>query len=138
MPYHTLPQKKSYRKIFIKKERLLKHFLTSRLEELADLDVSHALKEAMREGYFGLEIIRSPLLRWTIHYEDGILSSISSTAILRTCVHYFLHDLYVKWEERGIREFCIVKDDDRIYVVLLCLEKYVKMAPRSIKPANFD
>ena len=39
-------------------EHLLLRLLSLRLDELGDLDVSRALEEAMREGYFGVEIMR--------------------------------------------------------------------------------
>ena len=108
-------------------ERLLVRLLTLRFDELGDLDVSHTLEEAMREGYFGFEIVHSPLLRWALCYEGGRLVG------TRTCVDRFMFHLHHKWGERGIH---IAQTDDRIYVVLACREGYARGSPGSIKPTK--
>ena len=130
MPTFDLPQSESYRSIVWDNECLLMRLLTLRFDELGDLDVSCALEEAMREGYFGFEIVRSPLLRWALRYEGGHLVG------TRTCVDIFILRLRHKWRERGIREFNIARTDNRIYIVLACREKYVQEALGSIKPTK--
>ena len=131
MKYFDLPRDDSLRSIFLENNRLLGDFLADHVQELANLDVSHALEEAMQEGYFGFEIIRSPLLRWAVSFEGG--HSVGIT----TCVDRFMSILFRAWQKRGIHDICITRRDDRIFVATKCQEEYVKRASRSMKSAEF-